>query len=63
MDTDKVLGVEYAVLILACCVDDFGRVVLSLVLDHFAKSVLDCGIVAVNEVTIDESYCQGRLAC
>jgi hypothetical protein len=51
-----VLGVEDTVLVLACCVDDFGRVVLSLVLDHFAESVLDRGVVAVNKVSVNESY-------
>lgn len=56
MDTDKVLGVENTVLVLACCIDDFGRVILSLVLDHFAKGILDRGIVAVDEVTVNESY-------
>lgn len=56
MDTDEVLRVENTVLVLARCVDDFGRVILSLVLDHFAKGILDRGIVAVDEVAVNESY-------
>ena len=56
MNTDKVLGVENTVLVLARCVDDFSRVILSLVLNHFAKGILDRGIVAVDEVTVNESY-------
>lgn len=62
MNTDEVLGVEDAVLVLACCIDNFGGVVLSLVLDHLAECVLNRGIVAIDKMAINESHRQRRLA-
>ena len=57
------LRVQDAVLVLACRVDNLGRKVLALVLDHLAKRVLDRGVVAVDEVTVHEPHRQRRLAC
>jgi hypothetical protein len=57
------LRVQDAVLVLACRVDNLGRKVLALVLDHLAKRVLDRGVVAVDEVAVHEPHRQRRLAC
>jgi hypothetical protein len=35
-------------------IDDLGREVLGLVADDFAEGVFDGGVVALDEVTIDE---------
>ena len=48
---------------LSGCIDNLGGIVLVLVLDHFAKSVLNGGIVAVDEVAVDELHRHTRLAC
>jgi len=44
-------------------VDDLGSVVLALDLDHLTEGVLDGGVVALDEVAIDELDGQGALAC
>lgn len=59
---DKVLGVEYRVLVLACRVDDFDGKVLVLVPDDFAEGVFDCRVVGVDKVAVYELYCEGGFA-
>ena len=48
---------------LACSVDDLRCKVLALVPDDFAERVLNGGVVALDEVAIDELDRQARLAC
>jgi hypothetical protein len=43
-------------------IDNLRRKVLRLVTDHLAECVLDSGIVAVYEVTVDELHRHTRLA-
>jgi len=62
MNADKVLRVENAVFILASRIDDLSRIVLVLVLDHLAESILDGRVVAVDKVPVDELHRQTRLA-
>lgn len=47
-----------AVLILPSCVYDLCCKFLSLVLDDFAKGVLDGRVVAINEVIVDKLHCK-----
>lgn len=49
---------EYGEWYLASSVYDFSREVLTSIPNGFGKSVFDCGIVAVNEMAVDELYCQ-----
>jgi hypothetical protein len=44
-------------------IDNLRREVLRLVTNHLAESVLDSGIVAVYEMTVDELHRHTRLAC
>lgn len=44
-------------------IDNLGGIILVLVLDHFAKSVLNGWIVAVDKVAVDELHRHTRLAC
>jgi len=39
-------------------IDNLRRVILTLKPYHFAERVLDCGIVALDEMAIDELDCQ-----
>ena len=48
---------------LASRIDDLSRIVLVLVLDHLAESILDGRVVAVDKVPVDELHRQTRLAC
>ena len=43
-------------------VDDFRCIFLALVFDDFAKGVLDCWVVALNEMPVDELYGEGGFA-
>lgn len=43
-------------------VDNFRSKILSLKPDHFAEGVLDCRVVALNEVAIDELHGQRGFA-
>lgn len=58
MYPNEVLRVQDAVFILTSRIDDLGRKVLALVSNRLAESVLDCRIVAVNEMTVDELHRQ-----
>lgn len=44
-------------------VDNFSRKLLVLIPDHFAESILDGRVVAVDEMPVDELHRQTRLAC
>jgi hypothetical protein len=48
---------------LASRIDNLSRIVLVLVLDHLAKSILDSRVVAVDKVPIDKLHRHTRLAC
>jgi hypothetical protein len=48
---------------LSCSVNDLGREVLVLPLDHLAESVFDGRVVAIDKVTVDELHRHTRLAC
>lgn len=63
MDTDEVLRVEDAVLVLARRVDDLGHVVLALVLDGAVEGVLDRRVVVLDKGALDEADGQRRFAC
>ena len=63
MDTDELSAVQDCVLVLSCCVDDFGCIVLVLVTDDLGKGVFNGRIVSVDEVTVDKLNCEGALAC
>ena len=52
MDPNKVLGIEYSILILACSIDDLGSVVLVSVSDDFAEGAFYGRIVGVDEVAV-----------
>lgn len=54
MYPDKVLGVQYTIFILAGRVNNFGGIVLSLVSNRLAKSILNRRIVAIHKMPIDE---------
>lgn len=62
MDSDEMFGVQDAVLVLACGVDDFSGIILTLISNRLAKSVLNRGVVAVDEMAIDELNRKGRLS-
>jgi hypothetical protein len=47
---------------LASCVNDFGGVLLSLILDDFTKSVLDRWIIALYKVPIHKTHCERRFS-
>ena len=47
---------------LTSSVDNLRRKVLALVPDDFAECVLDCRVVALDEVAVDELHGQTRLA-
>lgn len=53
MNANEVLGVENAVLVLACCVDHLNGKVMVTVADDLAERVLDSRVVRVDEVTVD----------
>jgi hypothetical protein len=63
MNTNKVLGVEDAVLVLAGGVDHLDGKVMVAVADDFAESVFDGRVVRVDEVPVDVLHCEGRFAC
>lgn len=44
-------------------VDNLRREILALVADDFAEGVLNGRVVALDEVSVDELYCQTRFAC
>lgn len=48
---------------LACRINDLRRKFLAFVSDDFAECVLDGGIVALDEVAVDELHRHARLAC
>lgn len=48
---------------LTSCVDDICCVFLAFVLDDFAKSILNRGVVALHEMSVDKLYRQGGFAC
>lgn len=48
---------------LASCVDDLGGELLTLVLDIFAKSILDRGIIALYKVAVHKPHGEGGFAC
>jgi hypothetical protein len=48
---------------LAGCVDDLSGVFLPLVLNDFAKSILDCGIITLYKVPIHEAHRERRFPC
>lgn len=58
VDTDEVLAIHDAVLILAGGVDDLGRELLALVLDDLGKGVLDGGVVGFHKVAIHKLHRQ-----
>lgn len=43
---------------LACSVDDLSRIVLSIVLDDPTEGVLDCRVIALDEVVFDKADCK-----
>lgn len=63
MDADEVFRVQDAVLILAGGIDNFSSIVLTLKSNDLAKGILDGGIVALDEVAVDELHRQRRFAC
>lgn len=44
---------------LACSVDYLGSKILPSMLDDFTECVLDSWVVAVDEVVLHESHCEG----
>lgn len=62
MNTDEVLGIQDAVFVLSCSVDDFSGEVLILVSNGFAERIFDGWVVAVDEQTIDELNGKGGFA-
>lgn len=63
MNSDEVLGVEDAVLVLAGGVDHLDGKVVVAVADDLAESVFDGRIVRVDEVPVDVLHCEGGFAC
>lgn len=43
---------------LSCSVDDLSRIVLSIVLDDPTEGVLDCRVIALDEVVFDKADCK-----
>ena len=62
MNTDKVLRVEDAVLVLAGGVDHLDGKVMVAVADDFAESVFDGRVVRVDEVPVDVLHCERGFA-
>lgn len=62
MNADKMFGIEDRVFVLAGRVDDFYGEVLGAVADHFAEGVFYRGVVAVDEVAVDELHGEGGFA-
>lgn len=60
--TDKMLAVEYSILILASCINDLDRKVLVFVSNDFAEGVLDRGVVGVDEMAVNVLNREGALA-
>jgi len=50
-------GLETRKMYLACCIDNLSREVLAFVSYHLTKSIFDGGIVALNEVAVNELDC------
>jgi hypothetical protein len=44
-------------------IDDFGCVILSIIFDDPAECVLDCGVIALDEVVLDEADCERGFSC
>lgn len=44
-------------------IDDLSRIILPIVFDDSAECVLNCGVVAFDEVVLDETDCEGGFAC
>jgi hypothetical protein len=63
MNSDKMLAVENAVLVLPRGVDHLDGEVVVAVADHFAESVFDRRVVGVDEVPVDVLDCEGGFAC
>nr|POF07767.1 hypothetical protein CFP56_75713 [Quercus suber] len=63
VNADEVLAVQDSVLILTRGIDHLDGKVLILVPDHFAKSVLDGGVVRVDEVAVDILHSERAFAC
>ena len=62
MDANKVLAIEYSILVLASRINDFQPVLLISISDHFAKGVFDRRVVRVDEVTVYELDSERALA-
>lgn len=62
MNANEMLRVKDTVLILACCINDFCREVLSLVSNRLAKGIFDGRVIAVDKVPIYELHGKGRFA-
>lgn len=58
MNTNKVLAIKNRVFILSGRVDDFDGKVLVAILDDFAKSVFNGGVVGIDKVAVDVLDCQ-----
>ena len=63
MYPDEVLAVEDGVLVLPRRIDDLDRKVMVLIANHLAESVLDGGVVGIDEVAVDILYSERALAC
>lgn len=48
---------------LASSINDLGRKVLVLPLDHLAERILDSRVIAIDKVAVDELHRHTRLAC
>jgi hypothetical protein len=62
VDSDKVLRVEDAVLVLAGGVDHLDGEVVVAVADHFAEGVFDGRVVRVDKVAVNVLDCEGGFA-
>lgn len=60
---NKVLRIEYTILILPRGVDNLRGKLLTFVLDRLTECVFNGRIVALDKMTVDKLDCQGRFAC
>lgn len=44
---------------LTSCINNFGREIFTIVLYNSTECILDRWIIALDKVTLDETYCEG----
>jgi hypothetical protein len=59
MDSNEMFGVQYAVFVLAGCINYLGRIILAIVFNDPTKGVFDCRVVALDKVMLNKPNGKG----